>query len=170
MMKPTHGPQLKRFEGSHAMHRYSFLAIGIVAAVAHLVSFFVLSDFFSDPLRRMTLPSVLYFILPLLALTFFVLYNVNLHPTIWTGDEGLYVSFNFGRVFIPWKDVIGIREKELFVWYPRLYARKITWFHYIYAISNWSFTPTIPIDPMMNHALYDELLDEIEAHVPDPYL
>jgi hypothetical protein len=99
---------LKRFEGPHAMNRYLFGVIGIVPAVAHLVSFFVLTDFFNDPFRHLNLLTLLYFILPLLGLTLFVLYNVNLHPTIWTGDEGLYVSFNFGRVLIPWEVALSL--------------------------------------------------------------
>jgi ABC-type transport system involved in multi-copper enzyme maturation permease subunit len=162
---------LKRFEGSMGPNlRYTFLGLSVLFAVAHLVSFFVLTEFFEDPLRYMGLPLILWFTIPLLVIASALFYNGNRYPTIWTGDAGLFVSFNFRRVFIPWNDVIGIKEKRFFFEDTRIYARKITWFHYIYGSNYHDWTPAIFIDPMMNRDTYDELLDEIEKYVLDPYL
>lgn len=173
MIEETPVSNLKHFEGMNPFARFLFLGVAIQLVVAHLVSFFVATEFFEDPLRYLglpLLPLLLWFTLPLVMISLFGLYNFNRYPTIWVGDEGLYVSFNFGRVFIPWSNVIGIKEKELFLMETRIYAKKITKFHYIYGFSYFTWLPTILIDPMMNCDTYDELLDEIEENVLDPYL
>ena len=45
--------------------RYMFLGVGVLVTVAHLASFFVLTEFFEDPLRYMGLALVLWFTVPL---------------------------------------------------------------------------------------------------------
>lgn len=60
---------------------------------------------------------------------------LNMHPTIWTDDQGLIIStFPYRRIRIAWSDIIDIRQ-SFGLWGDYLVrARRITPFHIFYGV------------------------------------
>jgi hypothetical protein len=65
---------------------------------------------------------------------------INFYPTVWLNDDGLKISaFLFFQVYIPWQDIIDMRQVNS--WGLALVrAKRITLFHRFYS---WSYSLTL---------------------------
>ncbi|HBY95836.1 MAG TPA: hypothetical protein DEP84_18090 [Chloroflexi bacterium] len=86
---------------------------------------------------------------------------LNMYPTIWVNDKGIFISYNLSRrAFIPWDDIVTIK-KAFPPWMGTLVvAQHITPLHRIYGWQ-WgkTFYPSFLISPSTQN--YDELLREL---------
>jgi hypothetical protein len=92
------------------------------------------------------------------ALWFFIIgYSVSLSlinflPSIWLKEEGVSISaFIFGRIFIPWSDILEVR-RNFKPGYDIVLARHITVFHRMYG---WLYAHTWSSCFIINHTISD---------------
>ncbi len=86
---------------------------------------------------------------------------INSAPTIRTSDEGLFIStFIFGRVKIPWAEIIDVGAGHVPFGHTLIRARHITPFHRIYG---WLYSRTLFPSFIIQRDIQDreELLREI---------
>lgn len=94
-----------------------------------------------------------------------LIYALNQFPTIWSTEQGLYISFCFTKIFLPWNEitqVIGVRT--FFLGRLYVYAKNISFFHYLYGLERSHFGEAFIIDPTLNRNDLNELLHLIEVN------
>lgn len=90
---------------------------------------------------------------------------INAYPTIWLDDNGLSLSvLIFGRVFVPWRDVIDIGTGHVPFGNVLVRARRITPLHRIYGwLYSRSLFPSFIIGRDIEGR--DELVHEIRQRI-----
>jgi len=88
----------------------------------------------------------------------------NLYPDVCLDDEGISISFMFGRTEIPWYLVSGVHTRRFPFRRTFVSARRITPLHYVYGLVYLrSFRPSFLVDSSLEH--HDELVAEIERRI-----
>lgn len=91
---------------------------------------------------------------------------VNLYPTIWTSDDGMWVSvFGFWRKLVPWSEVIEVRQPTNWAWVVTkaslVRTQRITPIH---RLIGWIYGRTLSPSFLVNRAIedFEDLIREIE--------
>jgi len=158
----------RKFEGGWPYLRMPFIIVFLLVVVAHVVSFLVLVEPWINPWDKISIGIILWGLTPFLVLGFAITYFFNRYPTIWLNTEGLAISFNCKKLFLSWDNIILVKRKEFSFADDRIYARKITLFHYIYGIGYNDLLPAIYIDPTLDAELKEELFEAIAQHLERP--
>lgn len=92
---------------------------------------------------------------------------LNLMPTIWINEYGLYISSNlFFKIKIPWSNIIDIGSGNPPFSYTLVRARKITIYHRIYG---WLYSRTLYPSFLIGKSISgrDELITYIKLRLHD---
>jgi hypothetical protein len=88
----------------------------------------------------------------------------NLYPDVCLDDEGIFISFMFGRAKIPWHLVLSVHTRRFPFRRTLVSARRITPLHYVYG---WVYLRSLRLSFIVDSSLehHDELVAEIERRI-----
>ena len=97
----------------------------------------------------------------------FSFWFIYLWSNIETNEEGLFVEFVWGKLFVPWDDIITIKrtKQQIFkVWLMQTKNSSLTKFHILYSIQyGFGLKPGIAIHAQLPK--YNSLLKEIKKNI-----
>jgi hypothetical protein len=140
--------------------RYEKHFLGLVVVIFSIV---LLSLLIQGEIQELIgwLPIALFFIL--VSILIFIS-NRNQQPDISTTESGLFISHNFGRLFLPWKSITLVRERKNWLYRTfYIYSNALPWSY----LGNNVMRPigrAFMLNPTFSREEMDEIISLVEVN------